>query len=211
MPPVILATSGVDVAWVLVGVAVLCLLEDSVGLGAILPAETVVVAAAAAAANGVVALWAVFLVAWVFATAGDTVGFWIGRTWGHRLIERFGDRVGLTPQRLAQADDFVDRWGSWGVTGGRLIPAVRILVMPIAGAAGLPWRRFLVADIAGVGAWAALHVTIGYLVGRSLDQVESWSRLVALVVAAVVVGAGVALIVHRRRRGRRPGQAQVGG
>jgi membrane-associated protein len=84
------------------------------------------------------------------------------------------------------------------VAGGRLVPAVRILVMPTAGASSLPWRRFVLADVAGVAAWATLHVTVGYLVGLGIDQLDDRTLIVLLAVAAVVV-AGVAVVVHHRK------------
>lgn len=54
------------------------LLGCSVGLGVVLPAETVAVGAAAAATNDLVPLCSVFLVAWVCGVAGDSAGFLMG-------------------------------------------------------------------------------------------------------------------------------------
>jgi len=65
-----------------------------------------------------VPVWAVFLVAWVFGAAGDTIGFLIGRRWGHRLIDRYGERVHLTRARVQEVDDFIVRWGPWGWPAG---------------------------------------------------------------------------------------------
>lgn len=153
----VLAATSTGALGVLGAVALCTLLECSVGLGVVLPAETVVVGAAVAAANDVVPLWSVFLVAWACGVAGDSVGFLIGRRWGRRLLDRYGPRLGLTAERARRADDVVARWGTLGVAGGRFVPAVRILVMPTAGMSEMPWRRFVVADAAGVAGWAAAH------------------------------------------------------
>lgn len=193
----LLAASDIGAPGILLVVALVSLLEDSVGLGAILPAETVVVAAGAAAAHGMVEWWAVFLVAWIFAVAGDTVGFGIGRRWGRTLIDRYGDRVGLTPKRVEEADEFVDRWGVLAVAGGRMVPAVRVLLMPTAGASTMRWQAFVPADIAGAGLWAAVHTMIGYLVGIGLKHANDTVLFGGLIVL-VVVAAGIVWWIRRR-------------
>jgi membrane protein DedA with SNARE-associated domain len=194
----LLATTEIGTTGILIAVAVLALLEDSVGLGAILPAETVVVAAGAAAAHDMVPLWAVFVVAWAFGTAGDCVGFGIGRRWGRELLDRYGPSVGLTPDRRQQADDVVERWGWWAVAGGRQLPAIRVLVMPTTGATTMRWQIFVMADVAGVAAWAALHATIGYVVGIGLKHATDASMVVG-VILLVAAGAGGAWWWQQRK------------
>lgn len=201
------ATAGT--AAILGVVAVSTLLEDSVGLGIILPAETVIVGAAAAAANGVIPVWAVFLVAWVCGAAGDTIGFLIGRRWGHRLVERYGAKVRLTPERIDQADAFIRRWGALGVAGGRFIPAVRILVMPVAGAGGMRLGRFVAADVVGVAGWAALHVTVGYLAGLGFARADAGGIALAIVGLAAI-GAALWWLTRRHHHRDRPGTAPAG-
>jgi membrane protein DedA with SNARE-associated domain len=196
----LLAVTSAGGAGVLVAVAVVTVLEDSVGLGVFLPAESVIIAAGAASASGVVPLWAVVLVAWVGGVAGDTIGFLVGRRFGPRLVERYGAKLRLTPARLADAEAVVDRWGPLAVAGGRLIPALRVVVMPVAGAAGMPLVRFLAADVVGVGLWATFHVGIGYAVGRGLVSDHAAVITVAAIgLAAVAVGVVAALRHHHRR------------
>lgn len=197
----VLATTQASAGWILVGVAVLCFLEDSVGLGAILPAETVVIAAAATAANGAVPLWSVIVVAWIFGAAGDMVGFWIGREWGPKLLDRYGDQIGLTPERVGAAEAFVRRRGTVGVAAGRLIPAVRLLVMPVAGTAGMAWPRFVLADLVGVGIWATLHGGVGYVVGKGIDRADD-GLLVLLVLTVGGIVAGIVWLIRRYQQGR---------
>jgi undecaprenyl-diphosphatase len=202
----LLAASDIGAPGILLVVGLVSLLEDSVGLGAILPAETVVVAAGAAAAHGLVEWWGVFLVAWIFGAAGDMIGFGIGRRWGRTLIERYGDKVGLTPKRVEEADDFVDRWGVLAVAGGRLVPAVRVLLMPTAGASTMRWQSFVLADLAGAGLWAAIHTMVGYLVGVGLKHANDAVLFGGLIVVAVV-GAGTVWWMRRRRSSSGNGEA----
>jgi membrane protein DedA with SNARE-associated domain len=185
---------------VLVAVGVCTLLEDSIGLGVFLPAESVVIAAGVASAAGHVPLWAVFAVAWVGGVAGDTIGYLIGRRFGPRLIERHGARVHLTPERLTDAEAVVTRWGPLAVVGGRLVPALRVIVMPVAGAAGMGLVPFLAADAVGVAAWAGLHLGIGYLAGRGLVSDDGRVVTVAAIGLAVLAAAVLLAVRHHHRR-----------
>jgi len=193
---------SIDLAvWEILLIVGLCaLLEDSVGLGMILPAETVLVAAAAAAAAGMVSVWPVLAVAWACGTAGDFAGFSIGRHFGPRLVARFGPRLRLTPERVARARDFVRKWGIVGIAAGRFIPALRILVMPVAGITRMAPGRFLAGDAIGVAGWASLHVSIGYLIGFSVSRHAGLGPLLLLMVTAVVTAG---LFVHHRHHRRR--------
>jgi membrane-associated protein len=189
-------------SWAILLVVGLCaLLEDSVGLGIILPAETVVIAAAAAAAAGAVNVWAVLAVAWSCGLAGDCIGFWIGRHSGQRILDRYGPALRLTPDRIAKANNVVRRWGVLGVAAGRFIPAVRILIMPSAGIARMPFVLFLIGDMVGVAGWASLHVSMGYLVGFGLDRHAGPGSVLGIIVIAVAVAVGL-FIYHRRRTAR---------
>jgi membrane protein DedA with SNARE-associated domain len=84
------------------------------------------------------------------------------------------------------------------VAGGRLIPAVRVLVMPTAGATTMPVQVFVLADVAGVAAWAALHATIGYLAGIGLKHATDASMVVGVILLAAAA-AGGAWWWHQRK------------
>jgi undecaprenyl-diphosphatase len=206
VPADLVAATEIGTTGILVGVAVVALLECGAGLGLILPAETVVIAAGAAAANGMVPLWAVFVVAALFAAIGDNIGFFVGRRWGRQLLDQHGERVGLTPDHMRQADQIVDRYGPWAVAGGRLIPAVRVLVPPTAGISALSAQVFVLADLAGATAWAALHAGIGYVFGLGLEYATDAS---VVFVVVLVVGSAVGGWWWYKHRDR-PQQAEEG-
>src|ERR687891_106230 len=94
--------------------------------------------------------------------------------------------------------------GALGGAGGRFIPAVRIPVMPVAGAAGLPLRRFVAANVVGMAGWAALHVAVGHLAGRGLasaDVATAAFQARETGRSAGGVGLALALGLHRLLRG----------
>lgn len=179
-------------------VAGLALLESAALIGLVVPGETTVVtgSALAATAGGPLALF--LPVVALAVVAGDLVAFLLGRWWSGPLRRSaLGRRVG--PHRWARAEDLVDRYGGRAVLAGRFLPVAQALVPLLAGATGLPRRRFLLASAVGGSAWAGLYVTVGFTVG---DAAEATDAPVGLAVGAVVVGvlvvSGAVTSVARR-------------
>jgi undecaprenyl-diphosphatase len=139
------------------------ILGESAGLP--LPGETALITAGGLVAAGHLLLPVVILVAAAAAITGDTIGYWIGRRGGRALLLR--DGLGATHRRHAvrRADRFFDRYGAATVFFGRWVPGVRIVAAVMAGAAGMSWPRFAVANAAGAFAWAATVATLAVLAG----------------------------------------------
>ena len=75
-------------------------------------------------------------------------------------------------------------------------------MMPaLAGAAGMPYRTFLVWNAAGGIIWGSLFVTLGYLAGHSYRAIEQTvGRGLAIGVAAIVVVAAVVWKIRSERQ-----------
>ena len=63
--------------------------------------------------------WAVALLT-ISSVVGDVIGYWIGRLFGRRVLERFGG-VMVRNGRLEKTEKFFLRWGKWGVFISRYI------------------------------------------------------------------------------------------
>jgi len=155
------------------------------------------------AAQGRLTPWTVALVAWVGAVVGDNIGYLIGRRFGPRLVTARGVRRIYDARRVAVAERFFARWGVIAVFFGRFVAILRIFAGPLAGMNRMPWPAFLIANASGGAVWVATIVSIGLLVGSSLDRANSivGSAGYAGLGLVAVLGAGwVALHFVRRRR-----------
>lgn len=160
-------------------------------LGLPVPEETVLIAAGFLAGRGLLDLEAVYVVVVASAVVGDSCGFLIGRTGGQHLLERLASRFAFVRGRLEQLRLFFDQHGSKAVFMARFITGARFLAGPMAGAAGMPFLRFLGWNVLGALIWCSLMVTIGYLVGDEIWHVvgfvHSGARWIALGVALIAV------------------------
>jgi phosphatidylglycerol lysyltransferase len=176
-------------------------------LGVPLPGETVLIGATLLAATS--GLNPVFVAAAAAGGAilGDSIGYWIGKRYGRRLLSvlnrRFPKQVG--PKRLGAAVHLMRRWGPWAVFVGRFIAVLRIFSGPLAGMFRMTYPHFLLANAAGGIAWASLVVTVVTLLGSAATEFLhrfSWAALALAGAAAVVIA--VVLVFRARRRAARP-------
>ena len=85
----------------------------------------------------------------VSAAGGDNIGYWLGHRYGRATLERHSRWLLGHPGRLAMMQDFVARRGSLAVFVARFVPGLRFMAGPLAGALGLPFSSFLIANFWG--------------------------------------------------------------
>jgi membrane protein DedA with SNARE-associated domain len=159
------------------------------------PGETVLLAGAALSHFGRLSLTWVIVTAIIGATLGDNLGFAIGRRYGRSLAERFGGRVGLTPQRLAQFDRFFERHGARTVFIARFVTGLRVFGAMLAGSSGLRWPTFLFYNALGAVVWSTAIACAGYSLAYSWATLERWigrSGLAGLAIVVLILVVGVA-------------------
>ena len=170
-------------------------------LGIPIPGEIVLISAALLASQHTIALNPVWVA--VAATAGaipgNSIGFYIGHRWGHPLFDWLGRKVPrhFGPAHVSYAEKLFDRWGVYAVFFGRFIALLRIFAGPLAGALEMPYRRFLVANVAGSICWAGGLTAAIYYLGEVANTWFSRFSWIALVVA-VLAGLAIGVIVKRR-------------
>lgn len=172
---------------------------ESMGIPA--PGESAVIAAAIYAATthafGIVPLVAS---AAIGAMIGDNIGYLIGRSFGFRLLDRYGGKVGLTPPRIRLGRYLFQRHGSQVVFFGRFIAILRTFTALLAGAIRMDWKRFLLANALGATCWASLYGFGAYALGHEVHRLEGPVAIGFGIAAVIVVGA--LIILTRRHEGR---------
>ena len=175
------------------------LLLESFGLP--LPGETLLIAGAALAAKGDLQIGPLLACAWVAAVLGYTLSYAVGRFGGHRLIVRYGARIGITADRLATVEKFFERFGGEVVLVARFIVIARQLNGFVAGTVGMGWWRFLAYNCIGAALWVGTWGLGVYLIGERIGAFVPWLHrlgFLALGLGALVLIA--AAVLHARRR-----------
>jgi len=132
------------------------------------------------------------------AIAGDSIGYELGRHFGPRLRRSaLGRRIG--DERWERAERYLRERGGRAIFFARWILVVRAVVPALAGQARMPYRRFLGWNVAGAIPLCVLHVGLGYLAGRSYEQVDHYLHIGHWALLGLVVAIG-GFVYWRHRR-----------
>src|SRR5574337_158157 len=175
-------------------------------VGLPVPEETMLILAGYLVWKGELRGPIVLVVGIVSAIAGDNVGYWIGRRYGRQSADQFARWAFVMPERLERRRQFVRRYGPLAVFAGRFLPGLRFLAGPLAGATGLPFRPFFVANAVGAVTFVPYAVGLGYAVGFGLGDYVARLRyaehvsLIAVIISAVaLLGWGILRTVRGHR------------
>ena len=171
--------------------------------GVPVPGETILLIAGyfAASRSDQFNIIRVMLTAATGAVVGDNIGFAIGHHYGRGILLRFGRFIFLTPKRLEHMEKFFERHGNKTILVARFITGLRVFAALLAGASRkMPWRVFVLYNMAGAILWSVVITTLGYLFGASLPLLVKWVGRsgTILLIAAVVIG----VIIWRVREHR---------
>jgi membrane-associated protein len=181
--------------WTYLFLFVICALDAIIPL---VPSETSVILAGVLASTGDLNLILVILLSAAGAVTGDNGSYWIGRSAGHRFVNRFfrGERR----KQVDWAHRQVEERGGYLIVIGRFIPGGRIVVTLSCGMLEMPWRRFISFDVVAGLVWATYAAMLGYVGGRTFEESPLRGFLLAFAVALAVAGVIEAVRWYRRRR-----------
>ncbi|MDG4805195.1 DedA family protein [Micromonospora sp. WMMD1120] len=192
---------GLPTLWIYLVAALIVAGETAVIFGLLVPGEATLLLVGFLTYNGTLRLGPALLAMIAAGVLGDGLAFRAGRRYGPRLRAGLGHRVG--PQRWSRADAMLARLGGRGVFAARWVAFARTLVPRLAGAAGMPYRRFFLWNLGGVVTWVGGSVLLGHLAGESYDTV---SRLLgrATGVALLLLAGLLGVVLVGRWLGRNP-------
>ena len=172
---------------------------ESIGIP--FPGETMLLAAAIYAGT-THHLFIPFVIAAAAAGAilGDNVGFWIGREGGYRLLRRYGRYIRIDERKMKLGQYLFRKHGGKVVFFGRFVAVLRALAAFLAGTNRMGWPRFLLFNAAGGVVWATIYGLGGYLLGDNVHRVEGPVGIVLVVLAVIVIIAGVILVRRNEKR-----------
>jgi membrane-associated protein len=152
-------------------------IETGLFVGFFLPGDSLLVTAGIFAGQKSVPLIWLLLPGIVCAILGDQLGYWIGRSAGPTLYKR-EDSFFFRRSHLQRAHDFYEKYGGRAVILARFVPIVRTFCPPVAGAAHMPYARYLSFDIFGGMFWVGSMVMGGYLLGSRVPNIGKYLHLV---------------------------------
>jgi len=179
------------------GLAVVAIVIWLESIGLPFPGESVLILAGVfAGTKHNLNIFAVIATAAAAAAVGQAIGYLIGREYGYRLLVRYGPYVRITEGRIKLGEYLFMRHGTKVIFVARFIPLLRSLAGILAGANRMPWRPFMIANIAGAVLWAAFFGFAAYIFGREVEQLAMPLFIAAGLAAIIAIAVGANFVAR---------------
>jgi membrane-associated protein len=145
----------------------------------------------------------VIVVGSLAAIAGESIGFWLGRHFGVRVLRHLPFFGKWLSRVLEESQEYFRKHGGKTVAIGRYATAAGAFIPFTAGAGRMSYLRFLAFDIPAIIVWATGISIFGYYFGRNLSFIDKvLSRFGYGVLALLVLVLAVRFLWKRRQERR---------
>jgi membrane protein DedA with SNARE-associated domain len=145
---------------------------------------------------------AVFLIAVAGTLTGSLVNYWIARSFGRYVLERYAKFFFMTPEKLKTMDAYFLNHGPISIFLGRLVFGVRHFISFPAGLSKMDLKKFCLYTVAGSGIWTAVLLTVGYVIGNNKDL--ALRLMPELKIGTLAVVALIAYVYWKRWKTKLP-------
>jgi membrane protein DedA with SNARE-associated domain len=167
-------------------------------VGLPVPDETLLTFTGYLVYQGHLSLPLALLSAFAGSACGITLSYILGRTFGLKLIHRYGRYMRITEEHVERAHAWFRRAGHWSLTFGYFIPGVRHFTAYAAGMSDLEYPAFALFAYSGAAVWVSTFIGLGYLLGERWKAVEAniHHYMIGFTIAAIILVA--AYLVWRK-------------
>lgn len=119
---------------------------------------------------------------------GSGIAYWVGRTGGRTLVERWGKYVLLRKHDLDKSEQFFAKHGELAVLIGRILPVVRTFISFPAGIAEMPIAKFAIFTFLGSLPWTFALAYSGKALAGNWHSIAKLSTPISVVFVVLIVG-----------------------
>ncbi len=184
------------------GIFAIVFAESGLFFGFFLPGDSLLFTAGLLAVQGYLNFPLLVTGSFIAAVVGDSVGYAFGARIGPRIFHR-EDSLLFHRAHIDRTRNFYNAHGPKTIVLARFVPIVRTFAPILAGVGGMPYRTFLIYNVIGAGIWAVGIPTLGYVLGRSVPNIDHYLLPIILaIIATSFIPPLVDLWRHRRASSR---------
>ncbi len=129
---------------------------------------------------------------------GAFIAYWVGRTGGRTLVEKWGKYVLLRHQDLDRAEAYFNKRGEWAVLISRVLPVVRTFISFPAGVAEMPQFKFGIFTLLGSIPWTFGLAYLGRVLAGNWQNVTKYFTPISILFAIIIIAFIVRWYMKRR-------------
>jgi len=166
-------------------------------LGVPIPALPFLLAAGALSAAGQFNLILGIVATLAACLIPDVFWYYLGRYRGNRVLG-FLCRISLEPDScVRRTQNAFSRYGLRGVVASKFFPGLSTVAPPLAGMAGVPVVKFLLADGFGALLYGGSLLCLGYLFSNQIQQIAAAASQVGGSALSLMAGLAVLYIAYK--------------
>ena len=155
--------------------------ETGLVVAPFLPGDSLLFIAGTLAGTGILDIRLLLVGMAAAAILGNTVNYWVGYTFEHRVLEwRFSV---VKKEHLAETHQYFEKYGGLTIIITRFVPVVRTFAPFIAGIGRMRFPVFLGYNVIGGVAWVCLFLIGGFLFGNLPFVQQNFSLIVYAIIA----------------------------
>lgn len=188
--------------WVYAPLFLIIFAETGFVVTPFLPGDSLLFTAGIFAADGGgLNLFVLLILMYTAAILGDTVNYFIGREFGHALIES-GRVKSLKPEYIDRTHAFFEKHGGKAIILARFFPIIRTFAPFMAGIGKMHLGRFWSYNIVGGLLWVTIFVLLGYFFG-GIEFVQHNFELVIIAIVAISFVPAVGGALREKAKARK--------
>ncbi len=170
-------------------------LETGLVITPFLPGDSLLFAIGAFCARGTLDLTVILILLTAAAIIGDTVNYWIGATFGEKMVQ--AKKIRLIKQRhLDKTHAFFEKHGGKTIVLARFVPIVRTFAPFVAGMGKMTYRNFVMFNVTGAIIWVFLFVIAGYFFGNQPMVRKNFTLVILAIIILSVMPIVVEVFLH---------------
>jgi|SRR3989344_686164 len=148
-----------------------------------LPGDSLLFVVGTFASQGVINIFALWIILFAAAVLGDSLNYFIGNYFGKRVFEK---SVLFKKEYLKKTEEFYEKHGGKTIIYARFIPMVRTFAPFVAGVSKMRYSKFILYNVLGGFMWVTLFLFAGYYFG-GIPLIEKNLNLVILLIIVISI------------------------
>ena len=183
------------------GVVAIVFAESGLFFGFFLPGDSLLFTAGLLASQGYLHFSPLLISCALAAIAGDSVGYAFGRKVGPKIFYREDSRF-FKKAYIERTKMFYDKHGKKTLMLARFIPIVRTFAPILAGVGEMKYRTFLSYNILGGIGWTSLLLTLGYVLGKTVPNIEHYILPIIILIIVISMLPNIVEYIKSKRATR---------
>jgi membrane protein DedA with SNARE-associated domain len=171
----------------------------AIAAGTFMEGETILAIAGFLAAEHYLKIHIVLLVGFLGAFVGHLFWFWLGRTSGHKILDRFPKLMHAFDRVIA----LLDRYGPAAIFISQYVYGFRLTAAIMFGLSHITTARFIFWQAISCAIWTLLIAGLGFYFGKAVQRVLGQAAEVEKIGLGVIIAIGVAIFIYHKIRERR--------